>query len=202
MTDSTALDPIDTTTSRRRFLRNGGIAALAAGIGTACKPAAARSVAAVAGQKTLAQTGGTMGANDTVAGGSAVAAASATAAADAMDAMHEKGIKAFPAKTAGVGNQLLEPVMNKGVKVFEITAKKIQWETEPEHFVEAWAYNEQVPGPQIRVREGETGSELHLRVRRPEFRLAHVSLAPRFDQASQPRTAGRIHHRAEIADAD
>jgi FtsP/CotA-like multicopper oxidase with cupredoxin domain len=155
MTDSTALDPIDTTTSRRRFLRNGGIAALAAGIGTACKPAAARSVAAVAGQKTLAQTGGTMGANDTVAAGSAAAAASATAAADAMDAMHEKGIKAFPAKTAGVGNQLLEPVMSKGVKVFEITAKKIQWETEPEHFVEAWAYNEQVPGPQIRVREGD-----------------------------------------------
>ena len=42
-----------------------------------------------------------------------------------------------------------------GVKVFELTAKKIQWETEPGHIVEAWAYNDQVPGPQIRVTQGD-----------------------------------------------
>jgi FtsP/CotA-like multicopper oxidase with cupredoxin domain len=41
------------------------------------------------------------------------------------------------------------------VKVFEITASKIQWETEPGKLVEAWAYNGQVPGPQIRVKEGD-----------------------------------------------
>ena len=41
------------------------------------------------------------------------------------------------------------------MKVFELTAKKIQWETEPGQMVEAWAYNDQVPGPQIRVREGD-----------------------------------------------
>ena len=45
--------------------------------------------------------------------------------------------------------------MDNGVKVFELTAKKIQWETEPGRLVEAWAYNDQVPGPQIRVREGD-----------------------------------------------
>src|SRR4029077_877289 len=76
-------------------------------------------------------------------------------AADAMDAMHEKGVKSFPAKTAGKGNQLMTPRMDGGVKVYELTAKKIQWETEPGHMVEAWAYNDQVPGPQIRVREGD-----------------------------------------------
>jgi FtsP/CotA-like multicopper oxidase with cupredoxin domain len=90
-----------------------------------------------------------MGAHDTVAG------ASATASADAMDAMHEKGIKAFPAKTAGTGNQLFAPKMDKDVKVFELTAKKIKWETEPGHLVEAWGYNDQIPGPQIRVKEGD-----------------------------------------------
>ena len=48
-----------------------------------------------------------------------------------MDAMHEKGVKAFPAKTEGKGNQLMEPRMDKGVKVYELTAKEIQWEVEP-----------------------------------------------------------------------
>jgi FtsP/CotA-like multicopper oxidase with cupredoxin domain len=41
------------------------------------------------------------------------------------------------------------------VKVFHLTASKIQWETEPGKKVEAWAYNGQVPGPQIRMREGD-----------------------------------------------
>ncbi len=37
----------------------------------------------------------------------------------------------------------------------ELTAEKIQWEITPGQKVEAWAYNKQVPGPQIRVREGD-----------------------------------------------
>ena len=69
--------------------------------------------------------------------------------------MHEAGIKAFPAKTEGKGNQLLEPKVVGGVKVYEVTASQMQWETAPGQKVEAWAYNEQVPGPQIRVREGD-----------------------------------------------
>jgi manganese oxidase len=66
--------------------------------------------------------------------------------ADLMDAMHEKGVKAFPAKTAGKGNQLLKPRIEKGVKVFDLTAEEIQWEVEPGRKVKAWAYNGQVPG--------------------------------------------------------
>ena len=69
--------------------------------------------------------------------------------------MHEAGIKAFPAKTAGKGNQLLAPTMVAAVKVYELTARKIQWETSPGVHVEAWTYNDQLPGPQIRVREGD-----------------------------------------------
>ena len=75
--------------------------------------------------------------------------------ADEMDRMHEEGILAFPAATEGKGNQLLEYRLDNGVKVFEVTARKIQWEVEPGKRVEAWAYNDQVPGPQIRVREGD-----------------------------------------------
>ena len=75
--------------------------------------------------------------------------------ADQMDAMHEKGVKAFPAKTEGKGNQPLAPRMERGVKVYDLTAEEIQWEVEPGRKVKAWAYNGQVPGPQIRVREGD-----------------------------------------------
>ena len=75
--------------------------------------------------------------------------------ADAMDAMHEKGVKAFPAKTEGKGNQLFEPRMEGRVKVFDLTCAEVQWEVEPGRKVKAWAYNGQVPGPQIRVREGD-----------------------------------------------
>jgi FtsP/CotA-like multicopper oxidase with cupredoxin domain len=146
MSDQSSSDLLSQTTSRRRFLRDGSIAALA--VGVACKGSAAPAGAAVDKAKPTGQTGGTMGANDTAAGNT-------QSAADAMDAMHEKGIKAFPAKTAGEGNQLLAPTMQNGVKVYELTAKKIQWETEPGRLVEAWAYNDQVPGPQIRVKEGD-----------------------------------------------
>ena len=152
MSDKSFRGLLDRTTSRRRFLRDGGVAALAAGVATACKPSSAQSAAAGQGAAATGQTGGTMGPHDTSA---AAGAASALANADAMDAMHEKSMKAFPAKTAGLGNQRLEPTLDHGVKVFELTAKKIQWETEPGHLVEAWAYNDQVPGPQIRVREGD-----------------------------------------------
>src|SRR5215212_8075721 len=108
------MNPLDALTSRRRFLRDAAVTAAVAGVATACKP---NGDAAPATQETAHQaqpTGGTMGANDT--------------ASAAMDDAHEKGIKAFPAKTAGKGNQLLAPRMEGGVKVFDITAKKIQWE--------------------------------------------------------------------------
>jgi FtsP/CotA-like multicopper oxidase with cupredoxin domain len=150
MSSKSVLD-LEKGTTRRRFLRDGGMAALAVGVATACAPDPASGAAGTASGSLAqaGQTGGTMGAHDTVAG------TSAAATADAMDAMHEKGIKAFPAKTAGMGNQLYAPRMDKDVKVFELTAKKIKWETEPGHLVEAWAYNDQIPGPQIRVKEGD-----------------------------------------------
>jgi FtsP/CotA-like multicopper oxidase with cupredoxin domain len=130
---------IDETSSRRVFLKRAAVTAIAGGALAGCK----KSIA----QKASASVGG---------GAVAVAnTAPVMSAAEAMDKMHEAGVKAFPAKTAGKGNQLLPPRMEKGVKVFELTAEKIQWETAPGQTVEAWAYNGQVPGPQIRVREGD-----------------------------------------------
>jgi manganese oxidase len=75
--------------------------------------------------------------------------------ADEMDKMHEAGVKAFPAKTAGLGGQPLEFRREGDFKVFDITCKKVQWEIEPGKFAEAWAYNGTLPGPEIRVTEGD-----------------------------------------------
>jgi FtsP/CotA-like multicopper oxidase with cupredoxin domain len=82
-------------------------------------------------------------------------AASALAKADEMDRHHEAGIKAFPAKTAVHGNQRLLFRLDGEVKVFEVTAQRIKWEVEPGKLVDAFAYNGMVPGPEIRVTEGD-----------------------------------------------
>jgi FtsP/CotA-like multicopper oxidase with cupredoxin domain len=130
--------------SRRDFLRNTAATALAGSALAACSiDSAAQTPQASAADV----SGGTMAPNP--------APITPAAAAEAMDRMHEAGIKAFPAKTAGKGNQLLQPRMDGAVKVYELTAKKLSWETAPGIMVEGWAYNGQIPGPQIRVREGD-----------------------------------------------
>jgi len=121
-------------TDRRNFLRRAAVTAIAGGAVAACSDATPK----VAAASTLP------------------AAKPALSAAETMDKMHEAGVKAFPAKTAGKGNQILSPRIENGVKIFELTAEKIQWETAPGQMVEAWAYNKQVPGPQIHVREGDS----------------------------------------------
>jgi len=134
--------------SRRGFVRNTAIAAFASTVAAACSaPDSEASKPASGTIKGMDQSGGTTAPNP--------APLSATAASNAMDDMHEAGVKAFPAKTEGRGNQLLAPRVVAGVKVYELTARKISWQTAPGQNVEAWAYNGQVPGPQIRVREGD-----------------------------------------------
>lgn len=108
---------------------------------------------------TAASAPAASGASDPHAG-MAMAATPSTAAtgalsADEMDKMHEAGVKAFPAKTAGLGGQPLEFRREGDFKVFDITCKKVQWEIEPGKFSEAWTYNGTLPGPEIRVTEGD-----------------------------------------------
>ncbi len=72
-----------------------------------------------------------------------------------LDKAHETRMKAFPAKTEGLGAQPLQPNIVGGVKVFELAARQVQWEVEPGVKRTAFAYNGQVPGPTIRVTEGD-----------------------------------------------
>src|SRR5205807_8988046 len=65
-------------------------------------------------------------------GGVAAAPVGHTMTADEIDAVMARSIKAFPAKTAGVGAQVLAPtVLADGTKQFELTSKVVQWEVEP-----------------------------------------------------------------------
>ena len=73
----------------------------------------------------------------------------------ALDETMLNSIRAFPAETEGVGNIILEPTMDNGVKVFELTAAVTPWEVEPGRVVDAWTYNGIVPGPMIQLDIGD-----------------------------------------------
>jgi plastocyanin len=58
--------------------------------------------------------------------------------------------------TEGRGNQPLVPVAGPdGVKQIDLEASIIDWEVEPGKIVKGWAYNNQIPGPAIRVEPGD-----------------------------------------------
>jgi manganese oxidase len=137
-----------TPKTRRNFLRDATAATAAVAIaGIACAAEGAQQAADTAG--TPGQSGGTMGPHDTATH------SAEQRAAEEMDRLHEAGVRAFPAKTAGLGNQLVAPRMEGDVKVYDLTCKVVQWETEPGKRVTGWAYNGIVPGPQIRVTQGD-----------------------------------------------
>ena len=73
-----------------------------------------------------------------------------------MDRIMLESIRAFPAETTGIGNQILEAVTTAdGTKEFHLTSAITPWEVEPGKIVDAWTYNGQVPGPIIRVDVGD-----------------------------------------------
>ena len=53
------------------------------------------------------------------------------------------------------GSRPLKPHVENGVKIFDLNASVIEWTILPRVKVDAYAYNGQVPGPQIRVRQGD-----------------------------------------------
>lgn len=74
---------------------------------------------------------------------------------DDMDREAEAVVKAFPAKTEGTGGLPLAYRMENGVRVFEIVCQDVKWEVTQGQKLDAHTYNGMVPGPEIRVIEGE-----------------------------------------------
>jgi len=134
--------------SRRNFLRG---ATLGVGI-----PVVGTVLAACGGSATTtAQNPTAMPADHTMTPAAQGQAGGMTA--DEMDAHHEAGVKAFLAgkETTTKGNQPLAPKLDGDVKVFELTSSVIQWEYAKGQSIEAWVYNKQLPGPELRVTEGD-----------------------------------------------
>ena len=78
-----------------------------------------------------------------------------------MDEDMMKSFAAFPAKTAGLGNQVLQPtIAADGAKEFELTAEIAKWQVETGRTVDAWTYNGTVPAPMIALNVGD-----HVRVK-------------------------------------
>ena len=61
----------------------------------------------------------------------------------------------FEAPADARGDQLLEPRSEDGVKVFDLETSVIEWNILPDQRVMAYAFNGQVPGPRLRVTEGD-----------------------------------------------
>jgi manganese oxidase len=160
--------------SRRRFLA-GAVGAGGLGVLVACgdqvgslqsAPYATNAARNAASQPVTASTAGgatpaaTMDAMPGMVASSPSTAAGATAAPakdwQAMNQMHEAGVKTFLAQPKTIrGGQRMEYTLQDGIKVFDVIAKKVQWEVTPGQMVEAYTYNGVVPGPEIRVTEGD-----------------------------------------------
>jgi FtsP/CotA-like multicopper oxidase with cupredoxin domain len=67
----------------------------------------------------------------------------------------DPGEVSYSAPTEARGDQTLEPTIEDGVKVFDLDVSVIEWNILPDEQVEAYAFNRQVPGPRLRVTEGD-----------------------------------------------
>jgi FtsP/CotA-like multicopper oxidase with cupredoxin domain len=67
----------------------------------------------------------------------------------------DPGEVSYAAPAEARGDQPLEPRIEDGVKVFNLDISVIEWNILPDQRVEAYAFNRQVPGPRLRVTEGD-----------------------------------------------
>jgi manganese oxidase len=130
--------------SRRNFLKLAGVAGVGAGL-AACSGTAAPApvVETVTGENGHTTTG---------------AATANSKSAEEMDRLHEEGVQKFVdgiGKDSNFWRKPLAYTMEDGYKTFELSCEDIQWEVESGKLVRAMAYNGMVPGPEIRVTEGD-----------------------------------------------
>ena len=71
-----------------------------------------------------------------------------------MQAVDERQAS-YDAPSDAQGNHELQPQIVDGVKVFHLDVSIIKWHILPGRTVLAYAYNRQVPGPKIHVRQGD-----------------------------------------------
>ena len=152
--------------SRRGFLRKaavvGAAVPLAAGmVSAACydDPSGRKATLATPAAKPPKGDNGSNGNNGTGDTGNGASNGSDDHAQ--MDIDHKKGIDDFLKNqaeplTKGKGNVALEPRLEGGVKVWDLTVDEVQWETAPGNIEKGRGYNNMIPGPLLRATEGDT----------------------------------------------
>lgn len=70
------------------------------------------------------------------------------------------------------GDRELAPRIEQGVKVFDLDAAVIRWTILPGVTVDAYAFNGQIPGPRLRIRQGDR-VRINVRNRLPETTTIH-----------------------------
>jgi FtsP/CotA-like multicopper oxidase with cupredoxin domain len=175
--------------NRRRFLGMVGMGSLSVGglaVVSACSSAKETVSATAAPAGTTAATGGTTSAKTAgtataMPGMSHDAPAPAATAGDPtpaqMDQMDLDKIQQFLENstnpiTRGKGGVPLAYERDGNTKVFTLTTSKIEWETIPGQTQTAFAYNAMLPGPEIRVTEGDRVRVI-LRNGMPESTVIH-----------------------------
>jgi len=78
----------------------------------------------------------------------------------------------FTAPAAAKGDQLLEPRVENGIKVFDLDVSVVRWSILPDVQVEGYAFNRQIPGPRLRVTEGDR-VRINVTNRLPETTTVH-----------------------------
>jgi FtsP/CotA-like multicopper oxidase with cupredoxin domain len=88
-----------------------------------------------------------------------------------MAAVHPPDIT-HVAEISARGDQPLEASIEGGVKVFRLELSVIRWFILPDVYVDAFAVNGQVPGPRIRLTQGDR-VRIHVRNGLPESSTVH-----------------------------
>jgi FtsP/CotA-like multicopper oxidase with cupredoxin domain len=88
-----------------------------------------------------------------------------------MAAIRPRDVR-YRAASSARGDQQLVPRIENGVKVFELETSVTRWNILPEVQVEAYTFNRQIPGPRIRVTEGDR-VRIHVKNTLPESVSIH-----------------------------
>lgn len=88
-----------------------------------------------------------------------------------MGAIHPRYVS-YVAPTQARGDQVLEPRVEEGVKIFDIEASVIRWHILDDVYVDAYAFNRQVPGPRLDLIQGDR-VRVHFRNSLPESTTVH-----------------------------
>lgn len=138
----------------------------------------------IAGHEGSGMKGMIMAVEGATAGGDSAGAATTVMSNEEMDAAMEAGVNKFlqvnglkepriELQDFGKENGELAPnILADGTKEFDLVAKIVDWEVEPGKFVKAWTYNGIVPGPVLRVNEGDK-VRINLKNELPESTSLH-----------------------------